>query len=156
MKISVDKIPETGLELVGQIDPGKISLDLDVQGVNFTKSIDVKAKVTKAQGEIFVDVTMEAPCEYTCARCLVKLQNISKKHFNVNYEVKPGDILELDEDIRQEMILGYPMKVLCRSDCKGLCPNCGQNLNIARCECNRENRKQKIENRGQKNLSSDF
>ncbi|MBU1147145.1 MAG: DUF177 domain-containing protein, partial [Candidatus Omnitrophica bacterium] len=58
-----------------------------------------------------------------------------KKSFSVNYEVNPGDILEIDDDIRQEIILDSPMKVVCRPDCKGLCPNCGQNLNVGKCEC---------------------
>jgi uncharacterized protein len=135
MKIHVDKIPEEGLELIGQIDPKKISQDLDRQRVDFVKSIDVKANVTKGPGGVLVDVRLEVPCEYTCARCLAKIQDIFKKHFDLSYDVKLGDILELDEDIRQEIILDCPAKVVCKSDCKGLCPNCGQNLNIARCEC---------------------
>jgi len=135
MKIVVDKIPEEGLDLTEQIDPDKFSLDLEAQGASFTGSIDVKARVVKLGGEVLVDVALQVPCEYTCARCLAKLQDLFKKKFNVNYEAKPGGILEVDEDIRQEMILSYPMKVLCRPDCKGLCPNCGQNLNVAKCEC---------------------
>ena len=147
MNIYVDKIPEGGLELTEQIDHGKVSSDLEMQGVNFIKPIYVKAKVTKRERVVFVDVTLEAPCENVCARCLAKIQNIFKKDFNVNYEAKPGDILKLDEDIRQEMILDYPMKVLCRPDCKGLCLNCGQNLNVAKCECNKEDKEQSAENR---------
>ena len=147
MKIFVDKIPEEGMELVEQIDPGKFSLDLETQGVSFTGSIDVRARIVKISGEVFVDVTLQAPCEYTCARCLTKLQDFFKKEFNVSYEAKPGDMLKVGEDIRQEMILGYPMKVLCRPDCKGLCLNCGQNLNISKCDCNKETRNQSTENR---------
>lgn len=135
MKIQVDKIPHEGLEISAKLNPGKISLVAEEQGVNFIKPIGVKAKVTKLMDEVFVDVRLEAPAEYTCARCLTKVQNIFKKDFNVSYEVKPGDILELDEDIRQEMVLDYPMKVVCKPDCKGLCPNCGQNLNISKCDC---------------------
>ncbi|NQT75442.1 MAG: DUF177 domain-containing protein [Candidatus Omnitrophica bacterium] len=138
MKIAVDKIPAEGLELTEQIDPGRISSDLKGQGVDFVKSVDVKARFTKSGNEVFVDINLAVPCEYTCARCLVKVQNIFKKDFNMNYEVKPGDILEVDEDIRQEMILDSPMKFVCNADCKGLCPNCGQNLNVAKCDCGKD------------------
>ncbi len=65
MKIHVDKIPEEGLELIGQIDPKKISQDLDKKLVNFISPIDVKANVTKGPGGVFVDVRLEVPCEYT-------------------------------------------------------------------------------------------
>jgi len=147
MKIYIDKIPPEGLELQEQIEPRKIALDLKLPSISFTKSIDVKARVSRIGDEIFVDLSLKAPVEYRCSRCLVKIEDILKKHFNINHEVGSEDILEIDEDIRQEMILDYPMKVVCRPDCKGLCPNCGQNLNIAGCECTKDKRGWSIESR---------
>lgn len=138
MKIYVDKIPPEGLELSEKIDPSKISLaDLDRQGIILDKGIDVKARIKKIGSEVFAAVSIEAPVEYSCARCLAKFNNILKKEFNVTCEVKAGDILGIDEDIRQEIILDSPMKVVCNPDCKGLCPNCGQNLNIDTCGCDK-------------------
>ncbi|MFC1667193.1 DUF177 domain-containing protein [Candidatus Omnitrophota bacterium] len=148
MKILVDKIPEEGLKIIEQLDPHALSLELDGQAIDFIKSIDVKARAMKTGREVFVDISVETPVEYTCTRCLAKFQDIFKKRFNVNYEIEPGDILEVDEDIRQEMILDYPIKMVCKSDCKGLCPNCGQNLNVAKCECIKGDRGQSTENRG--------
>jgi len=135
MKIHVAEIPEEGLKLTEKIDFHEPSLDVSAQSGIFLKSVDVTADIKKSHRDVFVDVALEGPCEYTCARCLSKFQGVFKKRFNVNYEVDPDGIVEVDEDIRQEIILDYPMKVLCRSDCKGLCPNCGQNLNVAKCEC---------------------
>jgi uncharacterized protein len=138
MKIYVDNIPPEGLELEERIEPQRLSLDLDMQGIDFHKAIEAKAKVKKTGSEVFVNLALEAPVEYTCSRCLCKFESIFKKAFSLDYETKPGGILELDDDIRQEMMLEYPMKLLCKPDCKGLCPNCGQNLNIVECECNNE------------------
>ncbi len=138
MKINVDNIPEEGLNLAEKLDPAKMLLDVDSQGVNFSESIDAKAKIRKSGAEVFIEVSLESPVEYTCSRCLAKFTDVFKKAFNVNYEVKSGDVLAVDEDIRQEMILDSPMKVMCKPDCKGLCPNCGQNLNVAECECEKE------------------
>lgn len=135
MKVYVDKIPQEGLELRGQIDPQKLSLNKNLQGMTFIGQLKAAARVKKTGGEVFIDINFEAPAEYTCARCLAKFQSVFKKDFSVSYEVKPGDILDIDEDIRQEMILDYPMKVVCKPDCKGLCANCGQNLNISDCDC---------------------
>ena len=135
MRIDVDKIPVDGLTLREQLDPKIISLNLNEQGIYFVKPMDAKATIKKAGSEVFVNVILEVPVEYTCSRCLTKVENVFKREFNVNYEFKSGDILEIDEDIRQEMIVSSPMKIVCKPDCKGLCPNCGQNLNVAKCEC---------------------
>ncbi len=135
MKIHVTEIPDEGIRLKEHIDLQSKSLDVKAQNGIFLEAIDVTADIKKSGRDVFVDVAMEGPCEYTCARCLSKFQDVFKKGFNVNYEVEPDGVVEIDEDIRQEIILDYPMKVLCKPDCEGLCPNCGQNLNIAKCEC---------------------
>src|SRR3989338_6517021 len=135
MKIYVDKIPPDGLELSEKIDPAKIQLDLNRQGIILDKFIDAKERIEKIGREVLAAVSVEAPVEYSCARCLAKFNGTLKKEFNVSYEANQGDVLEIDEDIRQEIILDSPIKVVCKPDCKGLCPNCGQNLNIAQCEC---------------------
>ncbi len=44
-------------------------------------------------------------------------------------------VLNLDEDVREAIHLAIPIKPLCREECQGLCPRCGQNLNIKRCDC---------------------
>lgn len=46
-----------------------------------------------------------------------------------------GDRLELSEMLREQIILATPMRPLCREDCRGLCPVCGENLNERRCDC---------------------
>ena len=135
MKIYANEIPPEGVELEEQIEPKKISLDLEPQGMGFTKSIEVRARIAKSGTEVFADVKLEAPVQYTCSRCLAKFPGVFNKTFNVSYEVKPGDVLDIDEDIRQEMMLDYSMKLLCKAECKGLCANCGQNLNVADCDC---------------------
>lgn len=46
-----------------------------------------------------------------------------------------GDSLDLGTLIQEEILAALPLKVLCRDDCKGLCPACGANLNAASCGC---------------------
>ncbi len=46
-----------------------------------------------------------------------------------------GDVLDLEEGLRQSVIMALPMKKLCRQDCRGLCPKCGRNLNTGACTC---------------------
>lgn len=49
--------------------------------------------------------------------------------------IDEGDYIDLTPIVREEGILAIPMRVLCSEDCKGLCSQCGQNLNEASCEC---------------------
>jgi uncharacterized protein len=133
MKIYVDKIPEGGIELTEKVQPE--TLLIDTEGISFIKPVDVKANVLKTEAEMFADIMLEAPVEYTCSKCLSKFEGVFKKRFNMIRDVKPAEVVELDEEIRQEIILDCPMKILCKVECKGLCPNCGQNLNTGKCDC---------------------
>jgi uncharacterized protein len=128
MKIHVDKIPEGGLELSEKIEPAQLSLEGEAV-ISFIKPIEVKANVMKTGAELFVDVSLESQVEYTCGKCLSKFEDTFRKKFNAVLEVRPAEIVELNDEIRQEIILDYPMKIICKAECKGLCPNCGQNLN---------------------------
>lgn len=49
-----------------------------------------------------------------------------------------GDHLDLTPMLREQIILAAPMQPLCKDDCAGLCPRCGQNLNDRRCACEPE------------------
>ena len=46
--------------------------------------------------------------------------------------------LDVDLLASNEILIHFPMKTLCREDCKGICPVCGQNLNLGECGCDRE------------------
>lgn len=50
-------------------------------------------------------------------------------------ELMEGYHLNVDELINDELLLNWPMKILCREDCKGICKICGRNLNDGDCGC---------------------
>ncbi len=52
-----------------------------------------------------------------------------------SFPVFEGNILNVDELLRQYVILQLPLAPICRPDCKGLCPSCGKNLNQGECSC---------------------
>jgi uncharacterized protein len=54
------------------------------------------------------------------------------------YRVDEGGFIDLAPIVREEGILAVPIHALCRPDCKGLCDQCGRNLNQAACECKHE------------------
>ena len=49
-----------------------------------------------------------------------------------------GQWLDVDRLIYDEILVNWPTKVLCKDDCKGICPVCGQNLNRQDCGCDRQ------------------
>lgn len=50
-------------------------------------------------------------------------------------ELMEGYHLNVDELINNELLLNWPMKILCKEDCKGICKVCGKNLNDGACGC---------------------
>ena len=49
-----------------------------------------------------------------------------------------GDFIETDDIVAESIMLDIPSKILCSEDCKGLCPMCGQNLNLKKCDCKKQ------------------
>jgi uncharacterized protein len=49
-----------------------------------------------------------------------------------------GGRIDLAEVVREQILLALPEQVLCREDCRGLCPKCGGNRNLIDCSCDRD------------------
>jgi uncharacterized protein len=99
---------------------------------------------------------LAAGFEIACARCLEPVQREVARSFDLLYrplgadagkeelsvtaveaEVSyyAGEGLLLEDVLREQVLLAAPVKVICREDCKGLCPHCGNNLNVEQCSC---------------------
>ncbi len=95
---------------------------------------------------------MELTLQMPCSRCMEPVRVPLKLQFEQRFiqsrelagletdddaeaEAFDGTMLDLTEFIDGEISLGIPMKVLCKPDCKGLCPKCGHNLNEGPCGC---------------------
>jgi uncharacterized protein len=134
MKIDVRQVPETGLMLSEEFSSKGLDLDTDL--IKFLSPLKVKAFVSKSYGALKVSITISSLISISCGRCLKETKKDFERKIELNYAVDKSDsILDLDEDIREEIILDYPIKPLCRVDCKGLCLKCGANLNEGGCNC---------------------
>lgn len=102
------------------------------------------------QGKVLAEVSVNLTLKLVCDRCLQEVEHafvLNAVREVVSVDIASEDELEeqegfmdgysLDVDalIGNEMMTCWPMKVLCRPDCKGLCPVCGQNLNMGTCGC---------------------
>jgi uncharacterized protein len=102
---------------------------------------------------------LSAGLELQCARCLEPLRQDVKRDFELLYRplgadagrdelsvtdaeaeigYYQGEGLLLEDVLREQVLLALPLKVTCREDCKGLCPQCGKNLNQEQCSCSTE------------------
>lgn len=134
MKIDVRQVPETGLMLSEEFSSKGLDLDTDL--IKFLSPLKVKALVSKSYGALKASITISSLISISCGRCLKEIKKDFERKIELNYAVDKSDsILDLDEDIREEIILDYPIKPLCRVDCKGLCLKCGANLNEGGCNC---------------------
>jgi uncharacterized protein len=134
MKINVDQIPPQGFTQEETI-PAQ-SLELDAEIVQCCGMIEIKADISKITNTVIVDLVLSAPLTFICSRCLEGFTVSLKKDLQLHYVLdNTQHEINLDPDIRQDIILGYPINPLCRDDCKGLCCKCGKNLNEGTCNC---------------------
>lgn len=134
LKIPVKDISSVGLSLKRDVPAAEIGLSKDE--VDLRSPLTVEATLTRVDNTVIADTTVSAHYGYQCARCLGDFERSKSREFHFDYEItSPMDIVDIGEDIRQEMILSIPQRVLCSQDCKGICAGCGVNLNIEKCKC---------------------
>ena len=134
MKININKIPLEGLTLEEEVNPAK--LDLDTEIVKFRDPVKITARVLRITNALTADLTLNFSLYMDCSCCLNGFKAEFKKNLQLNYSVSNLEpVIDLNPDIRDEIILDYPMRPLCSIDCKGLCQRCGKNLNEGKCNC---------------------
>ena len=99
--------------------------------------------------ELLITGESKLVLEIPCDRCLESVPTEFKLQFSKNVDLSDeeqsdeldeknyidGYNLDVDKLLYNEMLIGWPMKILCSEDCKGICNTCGQNLNKGTCNC---------------------
>lgn len=135
MKLIIKDITPRGLELFERLEAGAIGLS--PEDLQCLTPLTIKAKITRAENTALAHIQIQGRYSFLCARCLETIEKDLSQEFNLDYAIEKGvEFIELNEDIRQEIILNSPAKILCKDDCKGICPGCGVNLNKEKCKCN--------------------
>ena len=130
--------------------------ELETDRLDFPAIKEYKAK-PKAVGRVYneagiLNLTGEIRADMVCAcdrcGCDFERTKLTKLHATIveeNAEDDPelfllqGDEIDLDEILSTCFILDMDSKFLCKEDCKGLCPDCGKNLNLGPCGCRKKN-----------------
>lgn len=134
MKINIKQIPPGGLAIKEAISAD--TLDLETEEVKFRGTVGISGIVTRITNAVTVELNLIAPINTECSRCLKETGINLEKKLKLNYQVSGQEqFIDIGPDIREEIILDYPIKPLCKPDCKGLCPRCGNSLNEGGCNC---------------------
>ena len=135
MKIELRQLPEG--ESVSFLEhKEQEALDLATTDIKLTSPLEIKTDIIKFQDALDIQVHLKTNARMRCSRCLVEIDVALAKDFRLDYPINKNDtVIDITDDIRQEVILDYPLKPLCRPLCKGLCIKCGKNLNEGNCSC---------------------
>lgn len=145
-----------GTSLVNDFHEEDIQLDDDIEVIG---PIDGHVRMRRTNQGLLVDGWVELTLELSCNRCLKSFEQPMHVDFEEQFyptvdvitgmpldpfdedEIFPIDAhheVDLTEAVRQNVLLALPMVTICREDCKGLCPQCGHDLNLGPCECKPE------------------
>ena len=124
--------------------------------VSLRAPANVSVKVRLSGQELFVTGRLEAAAQVECDRCLKPVEVDVDSDFSLEYitgkdyessqtaelgeeamaiSVFDGESIDVDEIVREQLLLAVPSRRLCRDDCKGICPECGTDLNSGSCNC---------------------
>ncbi len=134
MKIKVEKIKDKAIEIEEEIPAS--SWELDSSDIAFVNSILLKSKFFRVRDEIVVQTMVTTHRDVVCSRCLRQTRQAIEQSLTKSYkDSEIGECLEINDDIREDILLNFPMQALCKRDCKGICSRCGVDLNHQECNC---------------------
>jgi uncharacterized protein len=151
---NVDEIKIFISQLSNGLHEYHFSCESDTIGLdgNFTGKVDVDAVLDKTTHQIYLKTVVRARGLFQCDRCVEEFEQPISSSYNMFYVFDEPEIdkypaeevqyirhdtvyLDITDDVRQMILLSVPLKLLCREDCKGLCPHCGTNWNRQSCKC---------------------
>ena len=154
MQIELATLEGTRGEFNHVYNPGELSLN--DERVCLAGATEVSGRITRSPEKIRVKGKVKGAVEVECDRCLQELELPIDPEFDLEYvtegeynrlhaaelleedlnlSVFDGEVIDIDEIVREQALLAVPSQVLCNENCKGLCEKCGANRNLVDCGC---------------------
>ena len=145
-----DRLLAFDYELPLTVDPDNSASFL--WGVSFPSPMKVKGDITNTAGYMRMRLSMSVEYSAECARCLAPvtdsfslnlektvatkevLSDVDEDRLD-DYAIIENGFLDMDEQLMEQLEMEFPVRILCREDCRGLCQRCGKNLNEGECGC---------------------
>jgi uncharacterized protein len=157
--IDLKDLAREKISFEASFEPGVVDFGSEV--VRQAGPLDWSASAERAGNEIRIVGSLNTAVELPCSRCLESARIAIGKPFDLFFRQRDEGMFDEDEEIelserdtrtafftgtqlaitdvlREQILLALPMKALCTVDCKGLCPQCGTNLNSGSCNCPKE------------------
>jgi uncharacterized protein len=141
------------------------ALQFKHQDAALEKPVVADFVLTHDENDLHVEGTIQTAIRYQCSRCLKEFSSTLDASFDLLYlpqavwkkdeeiELKYEDMevgyydgisLDVDLMVLEQIELAMPMKFICHTGCKGLCPSCGANLNEGSCPCGDESKDSRL------------
>lgn len=126
-------------------------VQINHEDIFFIEPVRIQGSVENMGNRIFeVHGVIKTAAEYPCFRCLTMTRVDLNLDFSLKFSDIPvdsqedeiiafsGDEIEITPYILDEIMLNWPGQILCKPDCRGICPHCGADLNKTTCSCKQE------------------
>lgn len=131
-------------------------LDLQDEWVSLVVPPVVSGQIRRDGARVKINGKLAAKLQLECDRCLKLIQLPVDSRFKLEYVTREdyeaqqafeltedeldlsifdGEVIDLDELLREELLLAVPTHLLCQENCKGVCPTCGVDRNSTDCRC---------------------
>ncbi len=121
------------------VSPVRGSVEVSNTGTLLLVRGNVRTDVRLSCGRCLTDIVMPVEGEIDEQFRLVHIGDsivaVPEEEQDSGTGLVNNNVLDLDELVRQNLLVGIPIQPLCTPDCQGLCPTCGQNLNAGQCAC---------------------
>lgn len=135
LSYQVTNLPTEGITLCGELPFAAIDIQEDDR-FSFPHPLHYSLKLLPVGPDVIVTGSLNAVVQCLCDRCdgagELKITTSDVCH---RYKDVAGQVVDLTEDIREDILMVFPISFLCGTSCKGLCLGCGQNLNLGPCAC---------------------
>ena len=133
-RVSLRSPPEN-LNLPGEIFANDVIVEGILEGYGDTVNADfhiftdINLICDRCAMEFTSSLNLDARIYFTASRAMVRDED------NVKFYNPDKPEVDISGNVHDELLLAMPLKILCREDCKGLCPHCGADLNYETCGC---------------------
>lgn len=134
MKIDIHHIVSgESVELSHTYDADRYDLDYD--DCHFANPIEFKATAHRESDVLQVNGVLSSLCTVTCSRCVEPFDIPLNEKVVLVFDIAGLEELDITDNIREILIFFHKQKYLCSQNCRGICSQCGKNLNAGSCSC---------------------